>query len=63
MTDWYKELDKQLQRTRAVIRKVGNEYCIFSKEGKKLGCHKTRQEALKRLREIEFFSRQDKDED
>lgn len=61
MTDWYKEIDEQLGMTRAVIRKVGNEFCIFSKKGKKLSCHKTRKEALKRLREIEFFSRQDKD--
>jgi type II secretory pathway component PulC len=40
-----------------VIRKVKNEYCIFSKEGKSLGCYKTKESATKRLRQIEFFKR------
>ena len=63
MTDWYEEIDKELRMTRAVIRKVGNEFCIFSKKGKKLSCHKTRKEALKRLRQIEFFKNRGEDED
>ena len=40
-----------------VIRKVDDEYCIFSKAGKNLGCYKTKEAATKRLREIEFFKR------
>lgn len=38
-----------------MIRKKGNKYCIYSKTGKKLGEFATRAEALKRLRQIEFF--------
>jgi hypothetical protein len=37
---------------------MGNKFCIFSKKGKRLSCHPTRQAALKRLRQIEFFKRQ-----
>jgi len=40
-----------------VIRKVDDEYCIFSKAGKNLGCYKTKEAATKRLRQIEFFKR------
>lgn len=50
------------QKTSSVIRKVGNEFCIFSKTGKKIGCFTSRKKALKRLREIEFFSK-NKDEE
>lgn len=49
-----------VEKTLGIIRKVGNEFCIFSKKGKKLGCFSSRKKAEKRLREIEFFSR-DKD--
>lgn len=38
-----------------VIRKVGNEYCVFSEKGKNLGCSPTKEGAQKRLREVEFF--------
>jgi hypothetical protein len=41
-----------------VLKKVGNEYCVFSEDGeKKLGCYPTREEALKRLRQVEFFKK------
>ncbi len=60
MTDWYKELQTASEIAKAVIKKVGNQHCIFSKSGKKLQCFATRKQALKRLREIEFFSRRDK---
>ncbi len=46
-----------VQKTSSVIRKVGDEFCIFSKTGKNLGCFTSRKKALKRLREIEFFSK------
>ena len=58
MTDWYKELKDASEIAKAVIRKVGNQHCIFSKSGKKLQCFATRKQALKRLREIEFFKKQ-----
>ncbi len=44
-----------LDKAEAVIRKVGTQFCVFSKSGKKLSCHPTRKAALKRLRQIEFF--------
>ncbi|KKN09504.1 hypothetical protein LCGC14_1045890 [marine sediment metagenome] len=64
MTDWYKELQNASEAelfeiTKAVIRKVGKEFCIFSKDNKNLGCFSSRKKALKRLREIEFFKRED----
>lgn len=38
------------------IRKVGNEYCVFSKKsGKNLGCSPSRAGAIKRLGQIEWF--------
>jgi hypothetical protein len=46
-----------LDTSEGVIRKVKDEYCIFSEEGKSLGCYKTKESALKRLRQIEFFKR------
>lgn len=60
--------------TEGKIVKQGSKFCIESKEGKNLGCYATREEALKRLRQIEFykhmanladiiFATDDKDED
>lgn len=42
------------------IEKRGNEYVILSKKGKVLGTFKKREDAVKRLREIEFFKKKDK---
>lgn len=42
----------------ATIRKVGKEFCIFSKTGKNLGCKPTREAAEKRLQQIERFSKE-----
>ncbi len=42
-------------KTQGIIRKVGSQFCIFSKKGKRLSCHSTREAATKRLRQIEFF--------
>jgi hypothetical protein len=47
-----------MEKSEAVIRKVGNQYCVFSKTGKRLGCFPSREQALKRLRQIEFFKHQ-----
>lgn len=68
MTDWYKELQKAseaelLEMTKAVIRKVGSQWCVFSKSGKNLGCFSSRKKALDRLRQIEFFKRKGKKDD
>jgi len=41
-----------------IIRKVSNKFCIFSEKGKRLSCHFTREAAIKRLRQIEFFKNQ-----
>lgn len=42
-------------KTEAKIKKVGDKYVIYSKDGKKLGEYSTRKAAEKRLREIEYF--------
>lgn len=47
-----------MEKTEGVIRKVGNKWCIYSKKGKRLSCHPTREAAVKRLRQIEFFKHQ-----
>lgn len=40
----------------AVIKKIGGKYYVYSHEGKKLSDgYDTREEALERLREIEYF--------
>jgi hypothetical protein len=40
------------------IRKTGeSEYTIFSKKGKKLGEYESKEAAVKRLRQIEWFKR------
>lgn len=48
------------QKTEAVIRKVGNEYCVFSKDGKNLGCSSSEAGAKKRLQQVEFFKKKAK---
>lgn len=44
-----------MQKTDATIRKVGNEYCVFSHTGKNLGCSSSEGEAQKRLKQVEYF--------
>jgi hypothetical protein len=39
------------------IRKSGSEYTILSKQGKKLGKYKSKEAAMKRLKQIEWFKR------
>jgi hypothetical protein len=55
--------DALFELTSAVIRKSGSQWCIFSKNGKRLECFPTRKEAVKRLRQIEFFKNRGDDED
>jgi hypothetical protein len=45
-----------MQKTEAKIRKVGNRFCVFSKDGsRKFGCFSSRELAVKRLQQIEYF--------
>lgn len=44
-----------MRKAEAVIRKRGNQYCVFSHDGKNLGCSNTREGAQKRLKQVEFF--------
>lgn len=46
---------QQGYKTYAIIRKEGNEYVLYSHKGKKLGTFKTKEAALKREREINYF--------
>lgn len=39
----------------AYIRKVENKYVVFSRKGKQLGSYDTKSEAIKRLKQIEYF--------
>lgn len=39
------------------IHKTGDEYTILSKKGKKLGSYKSKEAAVKRLKQIEWFKR------
>ena len=63
MTDWNKEVKKATERaiesTTAVIRKDGPKskpYCVYSeKTGRKFGCYSTREQAEKRLAQMEKF--------
>lgn len=62
MKNWDEKIRNAMnetERAQAVVRKVGNEWCIFSKDGKKLECKSTKKEAEERLRQIEFFASQD----
>lgn len=43
-----------------MIRKHNKKYQVVSKEGKVLGTYDTREEALKRLKQIEYFKHQEK---
>lgn len=41
---------------KAIIKKVGSEWCVFNSDGtKNLGCEKTRPAAEKRLAQVEMF--------
>lgn len=49
-----------MDKAQAVIRKVGDEFCVFSHSGKNLGCSPSREGAEKRLRQVEYFKHKDK---
>lgn len=39
----------------SIIRKIGNEYCVLSESGKRMGCYSSKKEAQERLKQIEMF--------
>lgn len=39
------------------IRKTGDDYTIYSKKGKRLGKYGSKEAALKRLKQIEWFKK------
>lgn len=43
-----------------MIRKTGNQYCVYSDGGKNMGCFGSRGEAERRLSQVEYFKKQDK---
>lgn len=45
-----------VEKTQAIIKKVGNKHCVFSEDGtKNLGCSDTHEGAVKRLQQVEHF--------
>jgi len=46
----------------AKIRRKGNQWCVYSLEGKNLGCYDAKREAVKRLRQIEYFKHHKEDD-
>jgi len=70
MTDWNKEFEEaaeEIESATATIRKdgpAGKPYCVYSKDGsRKFGCYSTRQAAIKRLRQIEHFSKNEAEDE
>ena len=47
-----------MEKTTAIIRRVGDKFCVFSHDGKNLGCSNTREGAVKRLQQVEYFKHQ-----
>jgi len=47
-----------VEKTHAIIKKVGNKHCVFSEDGtKNLGCSDTHEGAVKRLQQVEHFKK------
>jgi len=55
-----KILENALNLTSATIRKNGNQWCVYSKSGKNMGCYPTRKQAEDRLKKIEMFKHMNK---
>ncbi len=68
-----KRIDKDMKHLRDILQDIqkanqeslneyivkrGSEYAIMSKKGKELGKYPSRKQAVKRLRQIEYFKRQ-----
>lgn len=39
----------------AKVRKRGDKWCVLSHKDKSLGCYDTKEEAVQRLRQVEYF--------
>ena len=54
-------INKEMKNFKDILKetivKQGNDYAILSKKGKSLGKYGSREAALKRLRQIEWFKR------
>lgn len=47
-----------VEKTEAIIKKVGSKFCVFSEDGtKNLGCSDTHEGAVKRLQQVEYFKK------
>ena len=55
--EWKPKDEKEKKELNEFIVKRGSEYAIMSKKGKQLGKYPSRAEAVKRLRQIEYFKR------
>jgi hypothetical protein len=56
LIEHYQIIRKNTQNVEEYIKKVGNEYCVFSHQtGKNFGCYKSKDEAEKRLAQIHVF--------
>jgi len=41
----------------AFVRKQDGKWCVISQKGKRLGCYPTKERAVRRLRQVEYFKR------
>lgn len=55
--EWKPEKEEEKKDLNEYIVKKGSEYAIISKKGKQLGKYPSREQAVKRLRQIEYFKR------
>lgn len=53
----------KINKSIAIIRKVGSKWVLFSKKGKRLGTFDSKKAAEKREREINFFKHKGKGQD
>lgn len=58
--EWEPEQKQEKEDLKEYIVKKGNEYAIISKKGKQLGKYSSREQAVKRLRQIEYFKKHGK---
>ena len=53
-TDPRKQIPLKIERNIMIVKK-NDSFVVLSKEGKNLGKYKTREEAEKRLKQVEYF--------
>lgn len=59
LADVYYQASQNLVKL-AFIKQVGNKWKVLSQKGKSLGTYDTKEEAVTRLRQVEYFKHQDK---